>query len=132
MSTTTMSKELLAFCSSLVQSIHSIDISALLRVYYDQLIVALLPHFPVVVIENLQEVVYLTVKWTPHLLKDILSLISTILSPTVIAKQIAFTGLIQTTLLMSHFVRQFLDALKSVIFTKVSEYDCGQFFFLVF
>ena len=116
----TVLKEILTFSSNLLEGINSIDLSALIEVHCDQFVANLLPYLPAAVIANLKDVICLVLFWTPHLLKDTLSVVSTIFSPTVIVKQIAFTGVIQATLWSSHQVRQLLDYVKSVLFSKVS------------
>ena len=115
-------QKIIHFCSHLLESINSIDIdfSHQFQVHSNEFVNHLLPYLPQVLIESLRDVIVLTVQWTPTLLKDVCCIISTIFSPTVIAKQIAFTGVIQTTLLTSHLIRELLDYIKSIIFTKVS------------
>jgi hypothetical protein len=115
----TVLREILVFSSNLLECINSIDVGAQFPIYCDQFASSLLPYLPSAGIVTLQDIICLILKWTPHLLKDTLSVISTIFSPSVIVKQIAFTGLIQTTLLTSHFVRRLWDYVKSVIFAKV-------------
>ena len=113
-------KQIIIFCSNLLDSINAIDVGVVAQSYCDQFIIQLLPYLPEPVIQSLKEVILLTVKYTPQLMKDMIYVLSSIMSPTVIVKQIAFTGVIQTTLLTSHFVRQLIDSIKSVIFEKVS------------
>ena len=121
-STTVIFHEMLKFCAQLVTAIHSIDIdlTSNFQMLGDQFVITLLPYLPAVIIQNIRDIIQLTVQWTPSLLKDTLQIMSTIFSPTVIIKQMAFTGVIQATLLSSHVLKHTLDYIKSIIFKKVN------------
>lgn len=119
---TTILKEVIDFYSNLIESINSIDVGTEIQVTIDVFVTRLLPYLPISVVDSLKSFILLSLEWTPHLLKDALHIVSTIFSPTVIIKQLAFTGVIQTTLLSSHFIRELLDYMKSLIFSKVRLY----------